>query len=807
VETENKYLEMFIGLFHGLMIQISILLPLPPDDESHIHYAMHIPKLYADGTEEDENFIANLGIFFATFFRMHLTQMENNPSTASQVITAHKYLIGISNVDHKEVFKTCLEYWLWLAEDVFKSWKGTQTFVWGPNPTSAHRKMAYSQIFSDCRKTMIRKMVKPEEVIIVEDENGEITKEYMPDVDAQQLYHSMRELLIFLTHLDFEDTETIMLDKLASQVDRSEWNWHNLNTLCWAVGSISGSMTEDDEKRFLVAVIKDLLGLCEMMRGKENKAVIASNIMYVVGQYPRFLKAHWKFLKTVVNKLFEFMHESFPGVQDMAVDTFLKICKQCKEKFVVLQIGETQTFVDELLADITRVISDLESSQKHAFYEAVGHMISKAVPHEREPLIHKLMILPNTWWQEIISTATLNVENLKDPALMKELANVIKTNVRVCRAVGHAYISQLSNLFIHLMTLYKLYSGLITNEVATHGGQATKYSYVRGMRIIKREILCLVQEFIESCEDPENVTKTFIPPLLEAILLDYKNSVPDARDAQVLSLMAVVVKKLQNKLVPEVGRILEATLDATLQMITKNFEDFPEHRINFFKLLKELNAHCFPTFLAAVQQSKVIMDSIVWAFKHTERNIGETGLTILYDFLNNVLQSDLATPFYQVYFLTILNETFVVLTDTLHKTGFKMQCQVMQHMVQVVSTGRITAPLSQQQPAGVDNVSFVQQYIITLLTNFPNLSRRQIEIFIKGMFELKDDLFTFKNHMRDFLVQLKEFSVQDNAELYDEEREAELARKKEAMLLRLQAVPGLDKPVPANPKEEQEMID
>ena len=45
-----------------------------------------------------------------------------------------------------------------------------------------------------------------------------------------------------------------------------------------------------------------------MKRGKDNKAIIASNIMYIVGQYPRFLRAHWKFLKTVVNKLFEFMH-------------------------------------------------------------------------------------------------------------------------------------------------------------------------------------------------------------------------------------------------------------------------------------------------------------------------------------------------------------------------------------------------------------------------------------------------------------------------------------------------------------------
>lgn len=67
------------------------------------------------------------------------------------------------------------------------------------------------------------------------------------------------------------------------------------------------------EKRFLVQIIKDLLGLTEQKRGKDNKAVVASNIMYIVGQYPRFLKAHWKFLKTVLNKLFEFMHESHEG--------------------------------------------------------------------------------------------------------------------------------------------------------------------------------------------------------------------------------------------------------------------------------------------------------------------------------------------------------------------------------------------------------------------------------------------------------------------------------------------------------------
>ena len=138
---------------------------------------------------------------------------------------------------------------------------------------------------------------------------------------------------------------------------------------------------EETEKRFLVTVIKDLLGLCEVKRGKDNKAVVASDIMYIVGQYPRFLKAHWKFLKTVVNKLFEFMHEThegaltiwrllyilsivcFAGVQDMACDTFIKIAQKCRKHFVMQQSGESEPFVEDILRSLHRITVDLAPQQ------------------------------------------------------------------------------------------------------------------------------------------------------------------------------------------------------------------------------------------------------------------------------------------------------------------------------------------------------------------------------------------------------------------------------------------------------------
>lgn len=65
----------------------------------------------------------------------------------------------------------------------------------------------------------------------------------MKESDTIVLYKSMRELLVYLTHLDVSDTETILTSKLAKQVDGAEWSWGNLNTLCWAIGSISGAMS------------------------------------------------------------------------------------------------------------------------------------------------------------------------------------------------------------------------------------------------------------------------------------------------------------------------------------------------------------------------------------------------------------------------------------------------------------------------------------------------------------------------------------------------------------------------------------
>ena len=50
---------------------------------------------------------------------------------------------------------------------------------------------------------------------------------------------------------------------------------------------------------------------------------------------------------------------------------------------------------------------------------------------------------------------------------------------------------------------------------------------------------------------------------------------------------------LQGNITNDIPQIFDAVFECTLEMINKDFEEFPEHRTNFFLLLQAVNTHCF----------------------------------------------------------------------------------------------------------------------------------------------------------------------------------------------------------------------
>jgi exportin-1 len=73
---------------------------------------------------------------------------------------------------------------------------------------------------------------------------------------------------------------------------------------------------------------------------------------------------------------------------------------------------------------------------------------------------------------------------------------------------------------------------------------ATKTPKIRGLRTIKKEVLKLMETYIKKAEEVESVNQSFIPQLLDAILGDYNRNVPQARDAEVLNVMATITLRM-----------------------------------------------------------------------------------------------------------------------------------------------------------------------------------------------------------------------------------------------------------------------
>ncbi len=118
----------------------------------------------------------------------------------------------------------------------------------------------------------------------------------------------------------------------------------------------------------------------------------------------------------------------------------------------------------------------------------------------------------------------------------------------------------------------------------------------------------------------------------------------------------------------------------------------------------------------------------------------------------------------------------------------------MANLFSIVEQGLIKVPLTPEVPDAAQNLLYVQQFMANLLkTAFPHLQDNQIKVIIEGFVTLDQDISGFKEHLRDFLVQIREATGNDTADLYLEDREQTLKRAAEEKRKIQMSVPGMSK--------------
>jgi exportin-1 len=151
------------------MVMTAINRMIPP--------STNIAEAYANAGDAGQELVLNMALFLSNFLSKHLSAVEVE-SQRDVLLNAHLYMVKVSQVDEREIFKICLEYWIKLVSGLYAEIQslpiGENGILMGLNlgvPGTQNalsgiplRKDIYKDILSNLRLVTIEKMVKPEEV-------------------------------------------------------------------------------------------------------------------------------------------------------------------------------------------------------------------------------------------------------------------------------------------------------------------------------------------------------------------------------------------------------------------------------------------------------------------------------------------------------------------------------------------------------------------------------------------------------------------------------------------------------------------
>ncbi|EPY20866.1 exportin-1 [Strigomonas culicis] len=694
---------------------------------------------YEEGGPEEQEFISVLNLMLDAFLQQYITYITYDDAL---LVASHEMMVGMSGIEDQQMFKTCVKYWCKLGEHILE---GAASNV-KKNISSKLQK-----VLSHVRFILIKRMAKPEEVIIVQEE-GEFRRERVKDVEQLHMYELMRNTLVVLTHIDARDTQSIMVRLMEKQLDRSEWSWDNCSRLAWAVGAISLAMPPEQESALFTTIISGLLTLCKESHGKDNRAAVASNVLFVAGQYPRYLRRHPKFLAAVTRKVFSFMEETFPGVQDMSVDTFYKLCEQLGGCYVQRLEDGPLSFAESTAQNWTLTVSALSRQQIETCFAAVGFWVAAEEREKQANLLEMLLHDTNALFKQLVENyAHQGRVYCQDEAYMMELLHYLRIFSHIAGTCGDAFVNEMYLIALDLFGLYRLFTDVQTQTLASAGASAgalnNSMESTRCMRLCKREILKILEAFIENSEQLDYISQNVIGEIFSTVLVDYQNSIPAVKEAGAMALAAASVRTLGARLSDKCDSILSCTFDTTVAMIAGSFETYPEFRLQLLKLLQALNEHCFDAFIRYASSAENVLDGLLWSIKHFDYPTMSTALETLDRLLEKVVESSYAEQFYTAYIDKIFQEVLFAAMDTLHAAGFPFHCRILRKLF----------GLSDSMPADMPVLGrrAVLDFLVTQLLGIPTQTVASITEFVTTCFDKYPLEAAFNTCIADFLIESK----------------------------------------------------
>ncbi|CAO3632166.1 unnamed protein product [Cunninghamella blakesleeana] len=726
---DTIYSDQLYSMYQSVLSIASGALPLNLD----------IISIYDKDNANFQEFIRFTSLFFTTFLSKKPKIAFNQQVEYTNV---HELLLNISKIDDKEIWKICLEYW--------------ETYVDRLDKTNIH---VNSEIINELRQIILLKIGPPNEVLVVEDDDGDVTKEYNKENETSTLFQSTKKVLCSITSLDISATLNLIGTRLSTLMSTNNFSWIEFNKLCWAIGSISSVIDLENENRFLETIMQGLTVMVEKTAPSDVSYMITSCLVYIGSQYPRFLASHTGILNFILDKLFSYMQEPLDDIRDMACESFLKITKDCKDVIAsqsdhsTLESSSSLTW--NLINNIDQYVKPLNKSQICSFYQAIGYLISATPPDSQFHYVSKLMQVSNTTYRSLLNDLTMKTDNIN---LLKSISIFISINDSLCITIGSLYSHQFYDVLDCLIGTYQ-YIKMVALSKKGNFTNVIEYSLIKKIRT---EINKLTRHYVIETNVNQIKNMNQFNELIQTIMDDHR-TLENESDPIVLELLTSILDHFGNLWPTFLDSILQYVFEPTLKLITQNFTDYPDHRLGFYKLLNIINKRYLAELINLPDnQLSIIIDSILWGTKHTVNDISSIALQTCLEFINQVSQiddEDISSALFQKFYLKIFTDTLTILVDPDCQNGFHYQSQILARLLELIKEGEIYTQIfdvNQVSDPLMSNTVFLQEYVKNLFNQSYPLFKDKTESLVLGMFEYCDDIVRFESDLKDFLVDIRE---------------------------------------------------
>ncbi|KAI5185609.1 exportin-1 [Nematocida homosporus] len=360
----------------------------------------------------DTDVIKEVVLFYTAVYN----QAKHLESMGCNTVAPLYPLLDISEIKDSELFRLCSEFWTGLVRDLFLE------FPFVPPPVkqpAGLRRTKYADVLARLVRIYLRQMARPQEVLIRENEEGEMVLERLSETDQIVHCNAMKETLFNISGMLSTSLSSFFLAE-GQAIPPGKFSRDKVNRFCWTSCAIIGTMPLTAEREYVLGLLKILLDLCSRPENDDgDRAVVVSCVLYLVIHAPKVLKSSWGMLSIVVFKTIEFMKDEYVGAKDMACDSFRTLFMACGPECSVLHDKEKEPLIEKVLRDLPYETAKLAPYQLETVYEGMCY----GVEHRAGTLLGYAL-------SDVCAGANETLEGLQ-----RAIAGVRRMRV-VCRSVA-----------------------------------------------------------------------------------------------------------------------------------------------------------------------------------------------------------------------------------------------------------------------------------------------------------------------------------------------------------------------------------